>query len=100
MMNKGQLIVGGVLLAIIGSVIWQQPFQSNGWVPEQALVQRLNRDAMITAVKQPLLQIPETETPKAVSMQPETKKQTTVVQLWPALLGVVGVGLLFRRFKR
>ncbi|WP_461243907.1 hypothetical protein [Secundilactobacillus muriivasis] len=100
MMNKWQVIVGGVLLVMMGSVIWQQPFQGNGRVPEQALVQRLDRDAMMTAVKQPLIQIPETETPKAVSVQPETKKQTAVVQLWPAVLGLVGVGLLFRRFKR
>ncbi|GAA3603121.1 hypothetical protein GCM10022296_03440 [Secundilactobacillus similis DSM 23365 = JCM 2765] len=100
MMNKWQVIVGGVLLVIVGSLIWQRPFQTNGQTSEQALVQRLDRDAMMTAVKQPLLQIPETETPKAVSVQPETKKQTAVVQLWPALLGLVGVGLLFRRFKR
>ncbi|WP_054737183.1 hypothetical protein [Secundilactobacillus similis] len=75
MMNKWQVIVGGVLLVIVGSLIWQRPFQTNGQTSEQALVQRLDRDAMMTAVKQPLLQIPETETPKAVSVQPETKSR-------------------------
>lgn len=100
MMNKWQLIVGGALLVMMGSVIWQQPFQGNGQATEQALVQRLDRDAMMTAVKQPLLQVPETETPKAVSVQPAAKKKMAAVQLWPAVLGLVGVGLIFRRFKR